>query len=210
MKKILVVCGMFCLSGAVHAEMISSDAIGNDPVKVKLCAARAKAKPVPFEIDSRYVDISRSQHPDSTFIAIDGSSPQLIECFLREGTGRFEPNSMTPEQKFWHLAGLQQEGIATSTSDGMAIATRRCLDAVPEKINRPGFDHGVITSSVIAVKQGAPSYSVGTNIGGIKAQRHDAVVTGHAFYKSSGPDLETVNFTCLLSPSADLKAIQFK
>lgn len=203
---------IFCVTsflGAANAAMVSSDAIGNDPAREKLCAARAQGKPVPFEIDSRYVESARREHPEITFIAIDGISPQLIECYQREGTGKFEPATMSPEQSFWHLPKPAQFKPGINTREGATMAANVCLDAVPKRINRAGFDHSVY-SSVVEVNKDSPIYHPGASIAGKKAQRYDIAVKGTSFYKSSGPDLAAVSFMCLLSPTLGIKAIQFK
>lgn len=85
--------GLLFFSCLAQAEMIRNDAIGNDPQKEELCASRAKGKTVPFAINSRYLKSARSFNPDANFIAIDGISPQLVECHLRQGTGKYEPAS---------------------------------------------------------------------------------------------------------------------
>ena len=124
-----------------NTGMVLGSSIGNDPAKEKLCASRARGKSVPFEIDSRYVAAARSQHPDVTFVAIDGISPQLVECFLRPGTGKYEPDSLSPEQNFWHLMKPKGSGIAAQKDRSTAIKT--CLDAAIAKSNRTGLDHSV-------------------------------------------------------------------
>jgi hypothetical protein len=189
--------------------MVLSNSIGNDPDKEKLCEARAKGKTVSFEIDSRYVASARSLHPDATFIAIDGSSPQLIECYLRPGTGRFEPDSYGPEQSFWHLIRPKGFDPGIHTQAGISMAAKVCLDAAPTKIDRPNFDHSVNTG-VVEIGLGSPRYHPGASIAGKGAERYDIAVEVTSFYKSSGPDLTAVNVTCLLSPMLDIKAIQFK
>lgn len=209
MKKTIMILGLIISFGIANAAMVSSDTIGNDPAKEKLCATRAKGKAVPFEIDSRYVESARSMHPDSTFIAIDGMSPQLIECYLRDGTGKFEPASMSPEQAYWHLPRPTQFEPGINTQKGIAMAAKVCLDIAPAKINRLDFDHSVYLS-VVEISNGSPLYHPGASIAGAKADRYDIAVKGTSFYKSSGPDLAAVNFTCLLSPMLDVKAIQFK
>ena len=78
MRLFFVIFGLAVFSGLARAEMVSSESISNDPVKEKLCAARTKGKAVPFEIDSKYVASARARHPDTTFVAIDGSNPQLV------------------------------------------------------------------------------------------------------------------------------------
>lgn len=50
----------------------------------------------------------------------------------------------------------------------------------------------------------------GNLIAGEKAERYDVAVEGTSFYKSSGPDLAAVKFTCLLSRALEVKAVQLK
>jgi len=209
LRWLFVVSCLLLSASPADAEMVLNDSIGNDPGKEKLCASRAGGKTVPFEIDSRYVKSARSFHPDATFIAIDGMSPQLVECYLREGTGRFEPDSYSPEQNYWHLIRPQGFKPGIDTSTGIAMAAKVCLDAVPTRINRPDFDHSVYTS-VVEISIGSPLYHPGASIAGKIAERYDIAVQGTSFYKSSGPDLTAANFTCLLSPMLDVKAIQIK
>ena len=196
-------------SALAAAVMVSSESIGNDPEKEKLCASRAKAKPVPFEIDSQYVASSRSIHPDATFIATDGISPQLVQCYLREGTGKYEPASFSPEQAFWHLPRPKQFEPGINTPKGMSMAADACLQEVPARINRPNIDHSVY-SGVIEIASSGPRYRAGALIAGKKAERYDIAVLGTSFFKASGPDLDSISFTCLLSPLLEVKAIQFK
>jgi hypothetical protein len=209
MRWIFVICGLAMYSGLARAEMVSSESIGNDPVKERLCATRAKGKAVPFEIDLKYVASARARHPDTTFVAIDGSSPQLVECYLREGTGKYEPASISPEQAFWRLPRPQQFEPGINTPKGISMAASVCLEAVPAKVTRPNFDHSVY-SGVFEVGIQGPLYRAGASVAGTKAERYDIAVTGTAFFKSSGPDLQSTTFTCLLSPMLGVKAIQFK
>ena len=209
MRFLLFVSGLVLFSCIAEAEMIRNDAIGNDPAKERLCASRSNGKTVPFEIDSKYVERARSFNPDATFIAVDGISPQLVECYLRQGTGKFEPASFSPEQGYWHLIRPQQFNPGISTTKGREMAANVCLEAAPAKINRPNFDHSVYLA-VVEVDKSGPRYHSGASIAGKKAERYDIAVEGTSFYKSSGPDLIAVKFTCLLSPMLDIKSIQFK
>ena len=157
---------------AASAAMVSSDSISNDPIKVKLCAERAKGTSTSFVIDSNYVEMSRRMHPDSTFIAIDGISPQLIECYLREGTGKFEPASMSPEQAYWHLPRPPQFEPGINTQEGRAMAAKVCLDTAPAKIGRLNFDHSALLF-VNEVPRGSSIHYVG-----VKADDYDIEVAG--------------------------------
>jgi hypothetical protein len=200
---------LILFSCAAKAEMVRSDAIGNNPAKEKLCASRAKGKTVPFEIDSKYVERARSFNPDVTFVAVDGISPQLVECYLRQGTGKFEPASFSPEKGYWHLIRPQQFKPGIKTNKGREMAANACLEAAPAKINRPNLDHSVYLA-VVEIDKSGPRYHSGASIAGKKAERYDIAVEGTSFYKSSGPDLTAIKFTCLLSPMLDIKAIQIK
>lgn len=209
MRLLLIVICLLFSADLARAQMVLNDSIGNDPAKEKLCASRAKGKTVPFEIDSRHVAFARSFHPDATFIAIDGASPQLVECYLREGTGRFEPDSYSPEQSYWHLIRPKGFDPGINTQVGISTAAKVCLDAASTKIDRPNFDHSVYTT-VVEINLGSPLYHPDASIAGKRAERYDIAVTGTSFYKASGPDLTAVKFSCLLSPMLDVKAIQFK
>ena len=198
-------------------QMVPGDSIGNDPAKEKLCAARVnlgKVKTVPFEIDLDYVKLVRAHAPDATFIAVEGTVVhvvQLVECELRQGTGRYEPASLTPEGKHWHLIRPQQVTPSIRTLAGQESAGNLCRDKAVAKIDRPNFVHSVYYPSEIAeVNIGYPRYHPGVVIAGRTAERYDIVVTGTAFYKSSGPDLAAVKFTCLFSPTLSVKAISIK
>jgi len=209
MRRLLLSCVLLLSPGLAGAQMVRNDSIGNDPDKEKLCASRAKGAPVPFEIDSRYVARARSTHPDATFIAIDGISPQLVECYLREGTGRYEPASFSPEQSYWRLIRPKQFEPGINTNRGRTMAANICLEAAPTQVNRPNFSHSVY-SSVVEIALSGPRYRPGLSVGNKKAERYDIAVEATLFYKSSGPDLAAVKVTCLLSPMLEVKAVQFK
>lgn len=209
MRWLLVLSCLFLSSTATTAQIVRNEVIGNDPAKERLCASRATGKTVPFEIDSRYVARERSLHSDATFIAIDGMSPQLVECYLREGTGRYEPASYSPEQSYWHLIKPKQFEPGINTPKGVSMAANACFKAALTKINRPNFDHSVY-SAVVEVNIVSPIYHPGARIARRNAERYDVAVEGTSFYKSSGPDLTALKFTCLFSPTLELKAIQLK
>jgi hypothetical protein len=64
--------------------------------------------------------------------------------------------------------------------------------------------------SVVEVNLGSPIYDPGASIAGMTANRYDIAVTGTSFFRTMGPDLAAVKFTCLLSPMLDVKAIQIR
>lgn len=205
MKKILVICNILFTSCLANAEMVSNDLIGNDPAKERLCISRANGKPIPFEISSRHLEISRQDHPDATFIATAGISVQLVECRLNPGTGKFGPVSMSPEQSYWHPIKPKGFEPGINTDKGKTMASKVCLDTFLTKFKRSGLDH--------TVNNGV--YEVGYQrdrdlIAGKKANRYDIKVIGTALYKSSGLDLSSVQFTCLLSPTLEVKGMSFK
>jgi hypothetical protein len=220
----LTICAFaLCLSiNFGKAEMVRNDAIGNDPAKEQLCIERAKTnkslgpvKIVPFEIDRDYVSRSRSPkfggNPDVVFIAVETAigTSYLATCDINGGTGRYEPGFYTSENNLWHLIKPKQFQPGIDTPQGALIAVNRCMDAGVAKINRLNFDHSVSDHHVVQVQgKGKVRFPEGTLIEGVPAERYDVVVTGTALYKSIGPDMAAVDFTCLFSPVLEVKAIQ--
>lgn len=205
----LVLTFLIIFSTTAKSEMVSSDLIGNEPERLKVCAERAKGKPVPFEIDSEYVKRARELKPEATFIAIDGISPQLVECHLRKGTGKFEPSSFSPEQRFWRLPRPKQFEPGINTPAGKKIASKICSDTATTHSSAENPERYVI-NAVVEIAGAGPKYRSGAVIAGKKAERYDVAVEGTAFYKATGFDLKAIKFTCLLSPMLELKAFQSK
>lgn len=196
---------LFLISSISFAGMVPGDQIGNDQEKEKVCLSRSKGKKIPFEISNEYVISVRKHAPDATFVAIDGDSPQLIECRLSGGTGRFEPISMSPQQWYWRV--IRPEGFSPglNTYQGQEIAAKACADEAVKKNPSEGFDHYTYN---LPVEVGIDGKRY--NLSGKKADRYDIYVSGMAFYKSTGLDLNRKKFTCLMSPKLDIKAIQIK
>lgn len=220
MKKLIVISILLLASSLAHADMVLNSAIGNDPVKERLCMSRAKAtKLVPFMIDTGYVATVRENYPDVVFIVTsdDPNSAQLTECWLRDTTGKYEPGCFSKEDWFWHLIKPEQFIPSVRTSEGKAIAFNICLEAYLSKSNKKNYSHSV-NSSIIEgsfVEIGVPNYAkknkgINELVAGKKVERYDVVVQGKAFYKPANPDLTAVCYTCLLSPMFEVKAIQFK
>jgi hypothetical protein len=210
---LVILCFMVFASVAANGQMVSSSTIQNDPAKETLCAQRAKVKPVPFLIDQDYVASTRALHPDTTFIAADGIIPELIECRVSESTGKYEPDALDSEDSsYWHLVRPQQFTPGIGTAAGQVKAADVCMKAARDKVNRDGFDHSFSpTMGVYEIDLSVgPWYRPGARIAGMKAERYDISVQGGLFYKSSGPDLDAVRVSCLLSPTLDVKAIQAK
>jgi hypothetical protein len=211
-RGLLVLVGSVVFASMVaNGQMVSNSAIQNDPAKEALCAKRAKVKPVPFLIDQNYVNSARAAHQDATFIAEDGTIPELIECRINETTGLFELDSQSSEQsKYWHLVRPEQFAPGIHLAAGQLQADDVCFKAAREKVNQEGFDHsfGYTTDVNEITLNVAPWYQPGAKVAGMKAERYDIAVAGKLFYKSSGPDLTAFRVSCLLSPKLEVKAVQ--
>lgn len=212
-RALIVFAGsIFSTFMVANSQMVPGSAIQNDPAREALCAKRAGVKkPAPFLIDQDYVNRTRAAHPDTTFIAEDGTIPELIECRVKEDTGLFELASQSfEEESFWRLVRPEQFSPGIHTAAGQAQADDVCLKAAREKLNREGFDHSyAYTTGVNEITLGvSPWYLPGVKVAGMKAQRYDISVTGKLFYKSSGPDLTASRVSCLLSPTLQVKAVQ--
>jgi hypothetical protein len=212
-RRLLVFAGSMVFASMIaNGQMVSNSAIQNDPAKEALCAKRAKVKPVPFLIDQNYVNSTRAAHPDTTFIAVDGIIPELIECRVNERTGVYEVDSQTSEQNPspWRLVRPEQFAPGIHTAAGQVQADDVCFKAAREKLNREEFDHsfGYTTDVNEITLNVAPWYLPGVKVAGMKAERYDIAVVGKLFYKSSGPDLTAFRVSCLLSPTLEVKAVQ--
>lgn len=184
-----------------------NNAIGNDPSLEKLCIERTHAgagftvrgEPMPFEIDSRYVAQSRSFDPTVTFVALgDGFTATLVECG-NQHSGKFQAFTVAISSNYewyWHLLPNPKYD-----PQGRSKAPNRCL-AIARTNLRPGFERLSYTGAA-----GIPR--VGTMVAGIKTEPYDIVVIGSAAYPAT-PDMDVANFTCLFSPSLELKTIEIK
>lgn len=94
-----------------------------------------------------------------------------------------------------YFGRIQNLGIGT-----LLKAQILCPLGARSKIVLPRFDH---TDEARATE--VPS---GTLIAREAVERDDVVLRGTAFYKSSGPGLTPVGYTCLFSPMLGVKAVQ--
>jgi hypothetical protein len=202
---------LFVSTGSAQMRpMISSVGI-NDPAREQLCIERAKkdmpGSAVPFVISPEYVERARKNNPDATFIAMDSrfGGPQLVECELSQGSGRFQPVTMTPENWFWHLVRPEGYDLSINTVEGQRRAGNICLETAKSASTRRGFDHGVLSTPAIEISLDR----VGKIVAGQRAQRYDVEFRGTLFYRPANPDLTAVDFSCLLSPALKVKALQF-
>lgn len=198
---------------SAHAAMVSSDSLNQNPEKVALCQSRstkANEKSVPFEINANYAKLTLQSEPGTTFVAIDGDSPQLIVCAVRSGTGRFEPGVYMPQSDIWRLANLPQKyKPGVGTMQGRDAANKACLKAALSKSNRSD----VISSGLdrlVEISPESPAFAPGKVIAGKKSERYDVVVEGAAFFPGKGPDNDKLDYTCLLTPMLDVKAVDIK
>lgn len=212
-RSLFVFAGSTILATMIaQGQMVANSAIQDDPAKDALCAKRARVKTVvPFVIDQNYVNLIRTAHPDTAFIAEDGVIPELIECRTNERTGVYELDSLSSEENtYWHLVRPEQFTPGIYTAAGQVQADDVCFKAAREKVNREDFDHsfGYTTDVNEITLDVAPWYRPGVKVAGMKAERHDIAVVGKLFYKSSGPDLTALRVSCLLSPKLEVKEVQ--
>jgi hypothetical protein len=212
MKKIIIISFLLFTFGYSNAEMVLNSEIGNDPAKEKLCASRVKSggKMYPFMIDSDFVARVRAVYPDVTFISMRG---QLYQCQLIEGTGKYGPGLSMPENSnIWH--SIEHKGFepGIDTRKGKDMAYNVCFEAFKAKCKRSGFDHEVINDvrevvedTTIKSKKRRPN-----DLFAGKKATYDIIVEGTSLYGPANPDLTAVHFNCLLSPTLEVKAIQFK
>lgn len=213
MNKFLL--GLICLliTNSAFSEMLLNSQIGNDPEKERVCEMRAKGKKVPFEIDSNYVASARSMYPDATFIALDEGSPHLIQCNRSEATGKFQPFSWSPEQKFWSLIRPKGFEPGLNTNAGHDKVRKACKEVFLEKINRPNLERAIVDRFAKEIDKSKTIYwekRKRNQIGGKQLERYDVFIDGTAYYQTGKIDLDAIPFACLFSPMLELKSFQLK
>jgi hypothetical protein len=203
-----------------YAQMIRSDALEQDTVKLKLCIDRARDGQgngltigeqddlVPFEIDAGYVAMVRKQNPSVTFFAVPD---RLLECMA--GSGLYRPVLSSGESWFWHVIRPPSFQPPITTEAGLELAENTCLKDVPRHADLSGFDHALYSTAKdigylsprVTAKPNRPT------IGGVPVSSYDVEVYGTAFFKTSSEiDLLTLDFTCLYSPMLELKAVGWR
>jgi hypothetical protein len=191
--------------------MLRNDAIENDPTLEKLCIDRTLHPPntvvgtlytVPFLLDSSYLLRVRADYPDATFIAVSSSRSgfggHLVECSRLSG-GKFGPATQSPEGNgHWSLIKPQQ----LRGPGWMSVAADRCRGAAERKVG----DSGIERSAYSSVQEVAE----GRQIAGMLTAAWDVEVKGDVVLKGPGPDLPVFNFSCLLSPMLEVRAVELR
>ena len=191
--------------------MLKNDAMENDPTLEKLCIDRTLHPPrtvigtlytVPFLLDSSYVLRVRADYADATFIAVSsfrsGFGGQLVECSRLSG-GTFGPATRSPEGNwYWSLIKPQQ----LRGPGWMSTAADRCRGAAERKVGDTGIERSAY-SSVQEVAEGR-------QLAGMLTSAWDVEVKGDVVLKGPGPDLPVFNFSCLLSPMLEVRAVEVR
>jgi len=139
LRALFVFAGLLGIRQMAIAQFINSRDLKQDPLKLKVCMARAKVSSVgDFEINVKYVELVRQTDPDATFVIADGG---LTECILNAGTGKYGPFSNSGENWGWHFIKPAQFKPGYSSAEGIEILTKTCGEAAKSKVNRPNFDH---------------------------------------------------------------------
>jgi len=194
-----------------NVGMLRNDAIENDPTLENLCIDRTLHPPntvigtqyaVPFLLDSGYILRVRADYPDATFIAVSSSRSgfggQLVECSRLSG-GKFGPATRSPEgNRYWSLIRPQQ----LRGPGWMSIAADRCRGAAERKVG----DTAIERSAYSSVQEVAD----GRQLAGLLTAAWDVEVKGDVVLKGPGPDLPAFNFSCLLSPMLEVRAVEVR
>jgi hypothetical protein len=189
--------------------MLRNDAIENDPTLEKLCIDRTLHPPntvigrlyaVPFLLDCISVLSIRSDHPEATFIAVSSSRSgfggELVECLRL--SGEFAPAVRIPNEGIWSPIKPQQFAGPGWTS----TATDRCRRAAERKLG----DTGIEQSGYFSVNE----VGEGLRIAGLLTAAWDVEVKGNVVLKGPGPDLPVFDFSCLLSPTLELRNVELR
>jgi len=211
-RLIIVAISLLTITLNVHAEMIKASEV-NDREKQDICTSRTTAKKRidDFLIDSKYVGIVRSKHPDATFIAIEKGSPTLVTCYLREGTGKFEPALYqgTSNKDVWKVI-KPENPIDIDTLEGKRLATKICKEAVITKLKDRNILKVTASTTNEVLNESGVLHHIGTKVGANQARKYDILADGDIIFNesSNGIDKNTGKYKCLLDPSFKIKDIE--
>ncbi len=205
-----------------RAKMIRSDDLQQDKTKLDLCIYRARHRQpsahyvmnigdqdiVPFEIDAWYLAQRRKEDPNMTFFATGAGT--LYEC--TNWGGLYGAYSASGESWFFHIFHPPSFQPPIGTIAGAQLAVSTCLKDVPQQTDLSGFDHASTygAQDVGYISHKATARPTHPSIGGVPVASYDVEVNGVAFFKTSGIDLFTLDFTCLYSPMLKLKAVGWR
>ena len=217
LRASLVFAGLLGICQFAVAQFVNSRDLKQDPLKLKVCMARAKVSSVgEFEINMKYVELVRQTDPDATFVIADGG---LTECIMNAGTGKYGPFSNSGENWGWRFIKPAQFKPGYASHEGQEIEIKACGEAAKSKLNRPNFDHysffiprEVPRVVVHYTAQQAANMAKGDlpllDDRGLPVAPYDIEINGTEFYKTGGVDLEGVPVLCLFSPMLEMKAVK--
>ena len=194
-----------------HAKMIRSDDLQQNTANLNLCISRARSGSsgnqdvVPFEIDDWYLAQSRKDNPNVTFFATGSGS--LIECGNQAGL--YGPVVRSGESWFFHIFRPAAFEPSIHTNDGQRLAAKTCLKDVPEHTDLSTFDHAAYYTAH-DVDYISPKTKPNPTVAGVQVSSYDVEVLGIAYFKTSGIDFRTLQFTCLYSPMLKFKAVGWR
>lgn len=211
-RLVLVALSLLTLSLNINAEMVKGSDI-NDREKQDICTSRTSVKKRidDFLIDTKYVEIVRSKHPDATFIAIDKGSPTLVTCYLREGTGKFEPALYqgTSNKDVWKVI-KPENPVDIDTLEGQRLATKICKEAVITKLKDRNILKVIASTTNEVLKESGVLHHIGTKVGVYQAKKYDILADGDIIFNdtSNGIDKNVGKYKCLLEPSFKIKDLE--
>lgn len=213
MKSRLFIVIILLATTNVNAELVKASTI-NDPEKQRICLSRSIFKNNlndDFLIERKYVEIVRKYNPDATFVAVKPESPTLITCYLRSGTGKFEPASYQGINNNWKLI-KPDNPIDINTIGGKRMATKVCIDAIASQLNRKEIFNIIPTTTNEILRDSGVRYSIGSKVGDVIANRYDVISDGEIIFNrsSNGLDKDSKKYKCLMDPSFKVKGIEMK
>jgi hypothetical protein len=218
----LMCLAILVLSRTCGAQMIRSDQLKQDQVKLNLCVDRARhdrsfgigigtQELIPFEIDMQFVERERKEYPDVTFFA---TTRGLVQCTVT-GIGKYGPmlfdNGMT---WYWNSLLPTPPSFQPSieTAEGRRIAGNKCLADLPQHADLPNFDHALYNDAYTVGYLGSKNASgpLYPMIAGVRVSSYDVEVTGSAYFKTNTIDQIMLLYICLYSPMLELKAVGWR
>lgn len=211
-----IICGFtLVLTSLSNAEFINGESI-SDPEKIDICVSRATSKTKikeGFLINSKFVDVERRNYPDAVFAAINPENPQLVTCYTRKGTGRFEPASYynSSNKSYWRVI-RPENPVDINLLSGQRMVAGICKTEVLKKINPQDIKNISINTVNEVNRNAGVRYPIGFSVNNVKAVKYDVISDGRLILNSSsnGIDNDVKEIKCLLDYSFKIKSIEIK
>ena len=166
-----------------------------------------------FLIDSKFVELKRKSYPDVVFAAVNPEAPQLVTCYTRNSTGRFEPASYhnSSNKNLWRVI-RPENPIDINQVNGKRIVAQICKAEILKSLNSQDVKNISINTINEVNRDHGVRYPIGYGVNNVKAIKYNVISDGRVVLNSSsnGIDNDVKEIKCLLDHSFKIRSVEIK